>query len=304
MTMLLNLKRIVKSGWENFIEDKNSLFSVLPIIVIALLLFTSLFLTQEATRFLVDEIRHKMNVSVYFKNDSPKEKVLEARDELKNLPEVKEVEYVSKEEALNRFKSEFEHRSRVMEALSIVGGNPLLASLNIETFEEAQYEAVDNFLNKSSFKDLIHHSNYHQSKEIIARVYSMTSAANTGLLGLGIILGVITVLVVFNTIKLSIVNKSDEISIMRLVGSKNWFIRGPFIVQGALIGLSGVLVTMLIFTLSLYYLSPAVQNIIPGLDLFTYFLNNFWIVASIQIVAGLGLTILSSLVATRKYLEV
>lgn len=304
MTLFLNLKRVLKEGWNNFVQDKNSLFSVLPIIVIVLLLFTSLFLTQEATQFLVDEIKHKMNVSVYFKSDSPEERILEARDKIKSLPEVKEVEYVSKEEALKRFKSEFEHRSRVMEALNIVGGNPLLASLNIQTFEEAQYEAVDSFLNKSSFKDLIHHSNYHQSKEIIARVYSITSAANTGLLGLAIILGIIAVLVVFNTIKLSIIGKSNEISIMRLVGSQNWFIRGPFVVQGLLIGFSGVLITMLIFSLGLYYLSPSIQNIIPGLDLFTYFLNKFWVIASIQLGAGLGLTVLSSLIATRKYLKI
>lgn len=301
---MINLKRVLKSGWNNFLKDKNSLISVVSIMVIVLGLVTTFFLSQKITNSLIAELRAKMDVSVYFKKETPEEEILKVKQELEKLPQVKKVEYVSKDEALRKFKERYKGNPSIMESLEIIGTNPLLASLNIRTFEAAQYKSISSFLGQESYKELVDHSNYHKTKEIINKIFSFTSGVNTGMFFLGLGLAFIAVLMSFNIIRLAIINRKKEISVMRLVGAKNWFIRGPFVVQGALIGISSALITSLLFAIGLFFLSSRIELILPGISLLGLFASNFWSILLIQLLVGVGLTVLSSLIATQKYLRV
>jgi cell division transport system permease protein len=121
---------------------------------------------------------------------------------------------------------------------------------------------------------------------------------------ISLILVLISVFVVFNTTRLSINNFKEEISIQRLVGASNWFIRGPFLVQGIFAGIFSALLSLLIVFLTCYFLSPKLSVLFEGLNLFGIFSSNLGILILIQFFAGILLGTIPSLIAIRKFLKI
>ena len=302
--MLITFKRILKSSWLNFTRDGGIAGATIFILVMAIFLVSSLFLLKEASQFLILAIKEKVDISVYFKEDSTEKDILNVKEEISKIPEVKKVEYVSKEMALQIFVERHKDDPLLMEALREVGGNPFLASLNIKALEAGQYEKITQFLENPSFENLIEKIDYYQRKPIIERIFSLTNfAKKTGIL-LSIALVMVTILVTFNTIRLAILNSSEEIKIQRIVGASNWFIRGPFLIQGAISGIFAILISFLIFSLICWILTPKIEILFPGLNLFNLLTKNLKFLIPIQIFTGIGLGVISSLIAIRKYLRV
>jgi len=226
--MFTLIKRIFRSGWISFSRDGELSAATIFILVMTIFLISSLFLLRDVSQFLITNLQEKADISVYFKKDTPEEDVLKVKEEISSIPEIKEVQYVSEEEAKNTFVKKHEKESALMEALTEVGGNPFLPSLNITAFEASQYTAITNLLETSNFKDLIEKVDYYQRKPIIERIFSLASLLDkTGII-LSIILGLLAILVTFNTIRLAIYNFREEIGIQRLVGASNWLSEGHF----------------------------------------------------------------------------
>jgi len=213
------------------------------------------------------------------------------------------VEYISKDEALQLFTQKHEGEQDLLQSLA-EAGNPFLAHLNITAFQASQYEAISNFLNQESLQPIIQEVDYSQRKSIIDKIYSITSNINKAGIIFSLILGAIAILVAFNTIRLAIYNLREEISIMRLVGASNWFIRGPFIVQGIFCGVIAALITLLLTLGLCYFFSPKIMTLTPDLNIFSYFTGNFWTIILIQLATGIGIGVFSSLIAMRRYLQV
>lgn len=302
--MITLLKRITRLGFVSFKRQAGLGFATIFIMVITISLITGLFLSKEATDYLIVNIQEKVDISVYFKKDSTEDNILKIRDELSEISEVKEVEYVSKDQALERFTEKHKNNILLMEALEEVGGNPFLASLNVRAWKAAQYETITNFLNASSFNGLIDKVDYHQNKLVIDKLFSVTSWINQVGVVVSFILVVIAVLVIFTTVRLAISNSKEEISVMRLVGASNWFIRGPFIIQGIIIGTLATVITFSLFAAVCFYLSGRLETVIPGLNFSVYFSTNFITILLIQFATAVGLGTFSSWIAVRKYLKV
>ena len=300
--MLVLLKRIIRSGWLNFSRNSGLSLATIFIMVMTISLVTSLFLFRDITQFLISGLQEKVDISVYFKEAAPEEDILLFGEEIKKNPEVKNVEYVSREAALESFTQRYKDNQVIMESLGEVG-NPLLASLNIKAREASQYMTVANFLETSSYKNLIDKVDYYQRKPVIERIFSITSAINKTGISFSLILAIVAILVAFNTIRLAIYNSKEEISFMRLVGASDWFIRGPFLVQGAISGFAAAIITLLIFTGALFFLGPKLEILFLGLNIFNSFTGNLGILFLIQIFTGVGLGVVSSIIAVRKYLK-
>jgi len=302
--MNASLKRIIKSGWLGFRRNSGLSLATVFIMVMAISLVTSLFLLQKTSNYLVSSLSEKVDMAVYFGEEPTTDEIDIIQKELKGLPEIKSLQYISKEEALAKFIARHQGEQVIMESLQEVGGNPLLASLNIKAFEATQYANISSFLDSASFKNLISKVDYSEKKPAIDKMFSLTSTiSNTGIV-LSIILAVVAILIAFNTVRIAIYNSRDEIETMRLVGASNWFIRGPFLVQGMLGGLLAVLITFLMFGTALWFLSPKIDMVIPGLNLFSYFFGSFFVVIVLQLAAGVGLGACASWLAIRKYLKV
>jgi cell division transport system permease protein len=302
--MWILLKRISKMGWQSFCRDGGTVIANIFILVLTIFLISSLFLSRELSQFLISEIEEKVDVSAYFKEEIQEAEIFRVREELSQMPEVKTVKYVSKEEALAEFIERHEDDPVLMKSLEEVAVNPFLASLNIRAVESNQYEDIVAFLEGEDFEDLIEKVDYYQRKPVIDRIFSITGSIEKFGLFLSILLVLVSFLVVHNTIRLAIYNFKEEIEIQRLVGASNWFIRGPFLVQGVIAGGLSVLIALFIFALSCWALSSKIEFLFSGLDIWTYFTQNFFIILLIQLTTGIGLGIISSTIAIRKYLKI
>jgi len=302
--MIATIRRILKAGWINFYRNSGLSIATVFVLIMTISLITSLFLLQGTTHFLTDLLQKKVDISVYFKEDSQEGDIMKVRDELVQLPEVKEVDYISKEDALAKFAQSHQNDQVLMDSLKEVGGNPFLPSLSVQAWQASQYASISSVLESSSFQNIIEKVDYFQKKPVIERFSSIASNIQGFAILLSIILAIVAVLLSFNQVRLSIYASKEEIGVMRLVGASNWFIRGPFIVQGLIAGFFASLATLAIFLIGLFLLGPKLAVLLAGFNIFSYMIANFGILLLIQILAGIGLGAVSSLIAIRQYLRV
>jgi cell division transport system permease protein len=306
--MFTKLKRIIKAGWVSFKRNGMLTVATLFVMVLTIFLATTFFLLQGMANSLISSLQNEVDISVAFKEDTLPEDHIKLRDELLKTPEVKDAVYITKETVLAEFIAKYKDNPQMMESLRAAGegkqdGNPFVAYLNLKASTPGQYEAISNFLDQPVYQEIIDKVNYRQLEQIIKKIFSISSLVKKIGIGTAIVLGILAALVTFNTIRLAIFNSREEISIMRLVGASNWFIRGPFIVQGIISGFISILITILIFLPFCYFLTPKLTNLIPDFNLFRFLLSNFGYLLLLQILVGIGIGVFSSLIAIGKHLQ-
>jgi len=297
------LWRIIKSGWQSFVRNYWLSAATVAVMILALFVIAGLALFNVMTQAVVANLESRVDVSVYFNKDTDEAKVLAVRQELVGLPEVKSVDYVSQDEALKNFQERHKDNQVLLQSLQELDQNPLEASLNIKANNASQYEAISNYLGQDRFKGLIDKINYKQNQDIINRLTRLTGNIQMGGLIVSLFLALLAVLVSFNTIRLTMYTWRDEISVMRFVGASNWFIRGPFLVEGAFYGIVSAVTTIILIFPILYFISPKITNFLPEVDLFYFYQVNFW--QFLILLFGVGILIggVSSFIAIRRYLR-
>jgi len=299
----LTFGRILKSGWNNFLRNRWLALATISVMVLAIFFMTGLIFVNLIGKTLLVNLQNKVDISVYLKQDVSEQDVSIIRSDLTFLNEVKDVNYISADEALASFKAKHLDNAVLMESLQELG-NPLLPVLNVEAQEASQYEAIVNFLGQDKYQKIVDKINYQQTKPLIDRLSSFTNKVSRGGLIISIILALVAGLVTFNTIRLAMYNFRHEVSVMRLVGASNWYIRGPFLVEGIIYGVIAAVSTTTLLFISLYFLSPKINSLVPGSDLLGWFKVNFFSLLFFQTGAGILLGGVGSLVAIRKYLKV
>jgi len=303
--MIAEFKRVLKFAWKDFSRNGANNFAAIFVLVIPILLATSLVLFQGISKSVVGQIESKIDITAYFKDGATEEDILHIKGELLELSsEIKDVQYVSKEEALNQFNKRHEDDPNFAKALEEIGGNPFQAALNITTEDPLHYEKVTSFLTSGPFSQFIEKVDYFQKKDTIEKIYGFIANVYKFGLILSIVLFLIAILVVLNTIKLAIDSSKDEITAMKLVGAQDWFIRGPFIIQGAICGLAAFLICSVATGVATYFLAPKIELLASGFNIFSYFLSNFWYIMLVQAVFGIALGALASFILVRSYLKV
>ncbi len=289
-------------------SNRNRSVSLAAVFVLAVIVavITGLFFMRGVSNYLISEVENKIDVTAYFKNDAPEQDILAIKKQIeKDSAMIKKVEYISREDALADFNQKHKDNPVFSQALQEVGDNPFLPSLNIVTNGEAkEYEKVSSLLQSEQYKDLVEKVDFYQKKEIIEKVFAIVSGVNAFSFIFGLIVILIAMLVVFNTIKLIIKLAEDEISTMRVIGATNWFIKAPFVIEGTLFGLVAFVICFVATLLLSYFFSHAVSVMVPGFNLFGYFLSHFFMLVFLQLLAGAGLGALTSLIVVNKYLKV
>ncbi|MEA3453153.1 MAG: permease-like cell division protein FtsX [Patescibacteria group bacterium] len=302
--MFTYLRRTTRFGWYNFWRGGSLSLATVFVLIVTISLMASLLIAQGGVKHLIVQIQDKIDISVYLKSDLTQEEVLKTQEKLSDMPEVQTVIMVSKEDALIEFKEKHKNDPVLLESLEIVGVNPFYGSLNIRATTPDQYAAILTVLNSSAMENVVHKVDYVEKKTVIERLSKFISNVNAFGLFLAIALGVVAILVTFNTIRVAIYDSSKEISIMRLVGASNSFIRGPFIVQGIIAGTIAATISFLILFLVTYFSGDRVESITNGFNLFSWFGARAIGLFFLQLATGIVLGVVSSLVAIRKYLTV
>lgn len=302
------LKRIVKSGFFNFWRSGYvSLASVL-VMVVTLSVIGSVIFVGAVLNMTMQELQDKVDINVYFVNNAQENDILALKTKIQALPEVSKVEYVSREQALENFKTRHENDQLTMQALEELGDNPLGAVLNIKAKEPSQYEGIANFLNEENIlssdgQKIIDKINYFENKTAIEKLTRIISSSERLGLVLSLALVIVSIVITLNTIRLAIFISKEEISVMQLVGASKNYVRGPFVVTGVIVGLVSGIITMIIFFPVTYWLGNTTQNFFIGFNVFSYYLKNFFEILFIVVGSGVAIGAISSLLAVRKYLK-
>lgn len=302
--MFTSLNRVIKSGFVSF--WRSIWLSLATIFVLVLMLFTlsGLVLLVRSADYLLGTLQDKVDISVYFHVPTEESRILRIKEQLALLPEVKDVEYISREEALRRFREKHKENDVIIQSLDELGENPLEASLNIRAHEASQFDAIAAFLEKDAYKPFIDKVNYSQNREAIQKLAALATAARKGGMIVVGVLSLIALLVSFNTIRMAIYAMREEIGVMRLVGASNWFIRGPFLIAGVLYGVIASAITLGVWWPILNQYSPVFDRVLPGLHLFAFYTTYLWLFAGGMLLLSVVLCMLSSAIAIGRYLKV
>lgn len=301
--MFTPLKRIIIYSFRNIRRQIGLSFVTVFILFLTLSILSSLFIFKGMADYLISSIQKKIDVSVYLKQDVDLSDIEEVKKELLNLPGVKEVEYISAQEALEEFQQKHKDDEVVQESLKEIGINPLYPSINIKAATPNQYAAILKFLDNEKFKPIIQKIDYAKKKTLIDKIFSLTSNINWITIGIGLFFGLTTLLIALYSIRIAIQDSSEEIGIMRLVGASNWYTRGPFIIQGVVWGFCAALIAFGVMFLAVYFLTPKILQLTNGFNLLEWFSKRSILVFIFQMGSGIFLSILASLIATRKFLK-
>lgn len=304
-----NTRRIFKTGFFNFWRNGFVSLSSIVVMVVTLSVIGGLIFLSAILNSTLTEIKNKVDINVYFVTSAGESDILSLKKTIEAMPEVLKVDYVSRDKALADFKARHVNDEITLQALDELGDNPLGATLNIRAKDPSQYEGIAKFLTNqtaltSGGSSIIDKVNYFQNKTAIDRLSRLIDSANRLGFVITLVLAIISIVITFNTIRLAIFISRDEISVMRLVGAAQGYIRGPFMVAGVMYGAVAALITLILFFPISYWLGGATQNFFIGLNIFTYYLHNFGEFFLILVGSGALIGAVSSVFATRKYLKV
>ncbi|MBM3257059.1 MAG: ABC transporter permease [Candidatus Liptonbacteria bacterium] len=295
--------RIVQFGFKGFRRNGWLSTATVAITILALMVFVGLILFRVTTQHAVVSIQDKIDISVYFKNNTSEDQILNIKQSLENLSEVKDVNYVSSDKALELFKTAHKNEQVISQAVNELNTNPFQASLSIKAQKPEQYATIARYLSAPNLSNYIDNVSYAKNQVVIDRLARIIDNVNKAGFTLTLLLSLIAGLVVFNTIRLAIYSNREEIGIMRVVGASNALVRGPYMVEGIISGAIAAVASLIFIAPAIYFASPYLAVFIPGLNLFQYFIANFITLLGYQLLFGIGIGALSSFIAVRRYLK-
>jgi cell division transport system permease protein len=305
---LLTTKRVLTSGITNFLRNIWISIAATSMVSITLFIISTIIVLYALTSVAIDNSTDKVGVvTAYFNPNATEREKDNVIIEVKSLPGVKDVIYTTKEEAIEQFRQNHQDQPSWIESIdefTTAEDSPLNGSLSVKANDLSDYPAIYETLTGDRYEPYF--QDVRDNQEVIDKLYAIIMfITRFGILLAGIFM-VVTVLVTFNTIRLTIYNRRSEVEIMRLVGATNWYIRWPFFIEGILYAMIATILISGVVLGLLFLLSGRIQEFLsPGSTLSSNLVSSlFWQVLAANFLASIGLTVLASSIAMRKYLKV
>lgn len=245
---------------------------------------------------LIQQVGQDVAVTAYFPDDASQGKIDEVQRSVEGYPEVKEVAYVSKEEALARFKEMMADQPDIINSIS---SDDLPASLEVQLNDSRDSSAVADKLKSEGFLE----RDIRYPQQTIDRLNQVTGYIAWALRGATAIFLVASVLLIFNTIRLSIFARRQEIEVMKLVGASDSFVRTPFLLEGLVQGLVGAaLAALLVAWLNTLFINWAHETL-PFIPVSSQAVSTL-LVLLVLIALGASIGILGSFLSVRRFLKI
>jgi len=299
------VKRLLISAFKDLLRNIWLNVATVIIMVISLFTVTVMLAVDSIGDHALSALKEKIDITVQFKDNADEGKILELKKDLEGRSDIKKIEYISKDQALANFKDAHKDDSYINDSLTELGDNPLFAVLNVKANELYQYKDIDGYVvGNENYKDIIEKVNFKENETAINNFSNILGAIKQGILALSVLFVFIGVMVAFNTIRLAMYAHKTEIEIMRLVGAGNWYIRMPFIIEGIVFGAVSCAVAIALMFPAVSYVSPQIMQFIPGFDLNNYFIGNLYNITLLLLSMGVGIGVISSVIAIRRYLKI
>ena len=288
--VLFSLTRAWQGFWRNAVMS----LAATATMVLMLLLLAGFWIIQTGLLAGLQFTEQKVEVVAYLQPNATDSQVNGLQDRLKAMPQVASVNYVTRDEALVRFRASMEAQGR-QDLTRYLDANPLYASLEVKMIDPSQVRIVGDALRGDpSIRNVIN------IEDLVDRVLTITGILRTAGTVLLVIVGVIALFIIINTIRLAVLARAEEIEVMRLVGASDAFIRWPFVFEGAFVGLLGSIVTLAILLAVADPLSAFMADFFRVLPLQFGSLTRDLV--TLVMGAGVGLGILGSWLSVRTYL--
>jgi cell division transport system permease protein len=304
----ITVERIVKNGFVNFGRNIWLAIAAIAMMVITLTILLFAIIANTTFNHTIADITSHIDVSVYLKDNITEQQRQTLTNQIKALDNVKSTTYISKNEALKRYQQQNINNPTLLAAISETD-NPLPASLDIKPKDPNQLQSIKDFLDKPAAQALQSDPTSYSGdrKAAIDKITSATHFFQQAGIGGIVVFVIISMLIIFNTIRMAIFNRRDELIIMRLLGASTAYIRGPFIVETMLYGAVAAGISLIICWSLFRVASSTLQASSLGLlDIgysSRYFSQHLWSILTIQILVGILIGAASSAIATRRYLK-
>jgi cell division transport system permease protein len=302
---MLSFLRIIKFSLQDM--GRNIWLSIVTITILLLALFSinTLLTVRVVSDNAVNAVKEKIDVSLYLKPDSSESDIATLRTRLASLPEIKIVNYTSKQAALESFRAKYRDNPEILQSLRELGSNPLSPSLAITP---ADFDDTANLVNalRQFDSDIIESRDFSDNTAVVTKIQDVTQRVNEVGAVVIIIFILTSLLVVYNSIRVAVYTHRKEIEIMRLVGASNFFIYMPFLFSAFIYALLSVLIMVVIFYPFLTLLQPYLEVFLAGynVNLLSYFVYNFASIFGLQFAIVFFITLVASFFAVRKYARV
>ncbi|MFR3156530.1 MAG: permease-like cell division protein FtsX [Christensenellales bacterium] len=289
---------LIKEGYENLKKHGSKTFSTMLIICATMLVLGIFMILFTNVNKNVETVKVEQGIQAFIEDTATDADIEYIKDAIKKIDGVGEIRYISKDEAYEDAKNVFKDQEYFLEGLDKVQIFP--ASYVVKF---ADIEKADNIKSQIEKIDGIYKVKYNSST--INAVISISKIVNIFLLGIGVVLLVVSIFIISNTIKLAVYSNKREIFIMRYIGATNKFIKKPFVIEGAIMGIVSALISFMLISIAYVVIYARIPKVGSSLGVFGFipYTSLWWMILAIYIVLGLFIGILGSSISIKKYLK-
>jgi len=303
--MILSIVRVFTYATQNFFRNFWLTVATLIVMVILLFLINITVSIDQIKTALLTEVDQRIDISLFFKQNVPQAEVLAIKDELEKNKIVAKVVVISPDEGLATVQQRYPKIAEKI--LPTLNTNPLGYTVRIKAAAIENYTTLLADIEKNeSIAEKLDSANFVDTRVFAAQAASLSEKINIATLVLAIIFVLIASVIIFNTIRVSVYTHRDEISIMKLVGATDWFVRTPFLIESVFYSLlsMGIMIGLLFFLLNLVqpYLTRFFADFI-SVNLVEYYRSNFWTIFGLEALLIVALSSISTIFALRRYLK-
>ncbi len=309
-----NLKRILITGYRLGLTGVYNLFrnawlsvAAMAVMFVALSILLFSVVLNITTSNAITELSRSLRVSIYLEDDVTEDDQFTLENALASSEHVDTIEYISKDDARRRFTESFRDDDALLEGLLLVGSDSLPASYEVSATTLENFDKIEEIALQEEFEDAVESITLGRTdaRRTIERAASAQRFITSASALAALIFTVISVLIIFNTIRIAIFTRSEEIRNMKLIGATPWYIRGPFIVEAAIYGIiAGLLATAAVYAI-IYSIGPNIASQDEFAETYQLLTEaGTMAIATIATVAG-GIIVgaFSSMLAMSKYLR-
>jgi cell division transport system permease protein len=289
---------LIKEGYENLKKHGSKTFSTMLIICATMLVLGIFIILFQNVNKNVETVRVEQGLQAFIEDTATEQDISYMQDQIKQIAGVKNVDYIDKDMAYEDAKEVFKDQSYFLEGLDKVKIFPASFVVTFNKIEESS--VIKTAVEKV---DGIYNVKYNEST--IQAVISISKIANVFLLGIGGVLLVVSMFIISNTIKLAVYSNKREIFIMKYIGATDKFIRTPFIVEGAIMGLVSAIISFILISLAyvvIYARLPQIGSTLGVFGFMPYSLLWYQVLGA-YVVIGLLIGIFGSMIAIKKHLR-
>jgi cell division transport system permease protein len=298
--MLTTPSRILRTSLQQMRRHGWQTVAALSVISLTFFVISLFVLVGLGSNVVLSFFEKQPQMSVYFKDGVSPDRIKEMQKAFEDSGKVASIHYTSKDEALAFYQQSNKNQPDLIQN---VAANVLPASIDIQPKKLSDISSLATLAHSGTYKDIVEEVDY--EKDLTSKLSSWTSAGR--LIGLGLIgfLTVVSFLIMLVIIGMNISSYQQEIQVMRLVGASNWYIRGPFVLEGVLYGVFAAILSVGIVYLSLPWLAPSLEYWFKGINIFPIpIIPVFGGMLLFEVILGALLGIIGATVAMRRSLKV